>query len=106
VGLLALFAFAADEVSGKWTFILDTPGGERRAQSTLAVEGEKVTGKWDTNDVNGTFRGNQLELEFPLYSAEADQKANLKVSAKLENGQFKGTWSWSSYNGNLTGKKE
>ncbi len=85
---------------------MDTPGGERRATPTLALDGENVTGTWDSSEVKGTFKEGRLELEFPLSSSEAGYKAIFKVSAKLEGEELKGTWNWATYNGALTGKKQ
>lgn len=104
--LCALFALAADALSGKWSLSMDTPGGERLVSPTFVLDGDKVTGKWDQSDVQGTFRDGKLVLEFPLFSAEAGEKSNLKVTATLEGNQLKGSWTWSSYSGSLTGKKQ
>lgn len=78
--LATFFLHAADSLSGKWTMVMDTPGGERRATPTLALDGENVTGTWDSSEVKGTFKEGRLELEFPLSSSEAGYKAIFKVS--------------------------
>lgn len=107
VAVLAVMALPGeDPLTGKWSMVMETPGGERRAVPVFAVEGETVTGKWDQSEVKGTFKDGQLELEFPLESGEAGYKANFKVSAKLEAGVLKGSWSFSSYSGKLEGKRE
>jgi hypothetical protein len=93
-------------IAGTWEMTMDTPGGDRKASPTFTLEGTKVGGKWDTSDVKGTFESGKLELEFPLTSGEAGYSAAFKVSAKLEGGVLKGTWSWSTYGGSLTGKKK
>jgi hypothetical protein len=98
-------AFAADEIAGKWNLVLDTDGGQRNAVLTIAVDGENVTGKWETTDVKGTFKEGKLELDFPLTSPEAGFTANLKISAKLSDGGLTGNWSYGSYAGALKGKK-
>ena len=103
---LVALAVGADGLSGKWNMSMETPGGERTATPTFVLEGETVTGKWDSSQVKGTFKEGKLELDFPLTSSEAGYQAAFKVSAKLENGTLKGSWSWATYGGNLTGKKQ
>lgn len=97
---------AEDTIAGTWDMTMDTPGGDRKASPTFTLDGVKVGGKWDASDVKGTFEGGKLELEFPLTSGEAGYSAPFKISARLEGGVLKGTWSWSTYGGSLTGKKK
>lgn len=104
--LLAALAVGADGLSGKWNMKMDTPGGERTATPTFVLDGETVTGKWDSSDVKGTLKEGKLELEFPLTSSEAGLQSTFKVSAKLDGGTLKGTWSWATYGGDLSGKKQ
>jgi hypothetical protein len=104
--LLAALAGGADGLSGKWNMSMETPGGERTAVPSFVLDGETVTGKWDSADVKGTLKEGKLELEFPLTSSEAGFQATFKVSAKLEGGLLNGTWSWATYGGKLTGKKQ
>lgn len=95
-----------DPVTGKWDITLDTPGGERKAAPSFTLDGDKVGGKWDQSEVAGTFKDGKLELSFALTSNEAGQTAPLKISATIEGGAMKGTWSWATYDGRLTGKKQ
>jgi hypothetical protein len=101
---LILFALcfslpAADGVAGKWTFVLDTPGGTREAPAELAVEGEQVTGKWaGTTDIKGTYKEGQLELAFAFNSEEAGQNT-LKISGRLESEAISGKWEFGEYAG-------
>jgi hypothetical protein len=43
--MAALPAAAEDLVSGQWTYRMDSPMGETKAEMTLKAEGDKVTGK-------------------------------------------------------------
>jgi hypothetical protein len=104
--ILALFLFgcclslsAAEGVAGKWHFVLDTPGGTREAPAELAVDGDKVTGKWaGTTEVKGTYKEGQLELAFPFNSEEAGPNT-LKFSGRLENEAISGKWEFGEYAG-------
>jgi hypothetical protein len=95
-------ASAADAgVNGKWHFVMDTPGGDREmeAEFTVAADG-KVTGKYGTTDVAGTYKDGKLDLNFQMTSAESGQTAALKLVGKLdETGALVGTWEFADYNG-------
>jgi hypothetical protein len=104
--VMGLSVMGQDPISGKWAMTMETPGGDRNATPTFSLDGDKVSGKWDASEVHGTFKDGQLELEFPLTSTEAGFQAKFKVSAKLEGGTLKGTWSWATYDGKLSGKKQ
>jgi hypothetical protein len=101
--VLALFVAsllgADDALSGKWTFTMDTPGGTRTQIATFSVEGDNVGGKWDKSDVKGTFKDGQLELKFPLESAEAGSSGTFSITGKLAEGKLTGRWSWETYGG-------
>jgi hypothetical protein len=102
---LAICGLAASEIDGKWEFVMQTDGGERRVTPELKADGEKVSGKWDRADVAGTFKDNELLLSFPLTSTEGQMTAKLNIKAKLSAGQLTGNWEFGGYSGSFTGKK-
>ena len=95
--LLSLQMVWAAEVSGKWNFVLDTEGGERRASADFVLEGEKVTGKYGEADVQGTCVEGKLELSFPLNSEVGP--GTLKISGKVAEKEITGTWKFETYSG-------
>ena len=99
---LACLLSADDALSGKWTFTMDTPGGVRTQTATFTVEDGNVGGKWDKADVKGSFKEGQLELKFPLESAEAGSAGTFSISGKLAEGKLTGRWQWESYGGTFT----
>ena len=90
-------AAAAADVTGKWDFVLDTQGGERRAAADFRLDGETVSGKWGEADAKGTYTDGKLELSFPLNSEVGP--GILKISGKVEDKQITGTWQFESYSG-------
>ena len=93
-------AVAADpDVSGKWHFVLDTPGGDREMDADFVVDGGKVTGKWGASDVTGTWADGKLALAFSMTSEEAGETSTMKITGKLESEALTGDWEFSSYSG-------
>ena len=96
--LLPLTAASKLDVSGKWHFVLQTEGGEREREATFQQDGQKVTGKWDDADVQGTFGDGKLDLEFPINTEEAG-KGTLKIKGQLAADALTGTWEFQEYSG-------
>ena len=93
-------AVAADpDVSGKWHFVLDTPGGDREVDAEFVVDSGKVTGKWGASDVAGTYADGKLSLAFSMTSEEAGETSTMKITGKLDNDVLNGDWEFSSYSG-------
>jgi len=94
-----------DPITGKWDFVMDTPGGERRTSPTFQLDGEKVTGKWDGADVKGTFIDGKLSLAFPYNSTEGGFSATVKIEGKLVGETLEGTWEFGEYGGTFKATK-
>jgi len=90
---------AASDISGKWHFVLDTPGGDREMDAVFQLDGDKVTGKWGTADVSGTFNAGKLALSFPYTSDESGERDTLKITGELRDGKLIGDWQFGGYNG-------
>lgn len=96
------FAHAQDAgVSGKWHFVLETPGGERDVDADFTVDADgNVTGKWGSSDVAGTYKEGKLALSFQFTSEEAGATADMKLDGKLdETAALAGDWAFTEYNG-------
>jgi hypothetical protein len=94
-------AAAANGISGKWHFVLETPGGDREVDADFTVDNDgNVTGKWGPSDVAGTYKEGKLDLTFPFTSDEVGTTADMKITGKLdETAALAGDWEFSEYNG-------
>jgi hypothetical protein len=88
-------------VSGKWHFVLDTPGGDRELDADLAVDADgKVTGTFGKTSAAGTYKDGALNLDFSFYSEEAGETNQMKIKGKLDDtASLSGTWQFSTYDG-------
>ena len=88
-------------ISGKWHFVLATPGGDRDVDADFAVDNDgNVTGKWGNSDVSGTYKEGKMALTFQFTSEEAGTTADMKLDGKLDDaGALAGDWTFSEYNG-------
>jgi hypothetical protein len=103
---MAAWSQEASELTGKWSFVLETEDGSRQAEATFVLDGTTVTGKWDQADVKGTFTGGKLDLSFPLQSAEAGYTANLQITGMLEHGELTGRWQFGEHSGTYRAHKK
>jgi hypothetical protein len=107
MAMLALVVIRAEaDVAGTWAFVMDTPGGERYATVVMKLDGEKVTGTWDDQPLQGTFKGDTLDLSFPLTSTENGQKDTLIVTGRLDGDTLTGTWKFGEYGGNYKASRK
>jgi hypothetical protein len=97
---------AAASVAGTWAFVMDTPGGDRFATVILKVDGDKVTGTWDDQPVEGVFKDGQLTLAFPFTSSENQHKDVLKVAGALEADALTGEWTFGEYGGRFKASRK
>lgn len=88
-------------VSGKWHFVFQTEDGERNFNATFQQDGDKVTGKWEDADVQGTFADGKLNLEFQFNSEVGP--GNLKIMGQLAEGALSGNWEFQATGGNYNG---
>ena len=98
--------FGAD-LSGKWNFVWQTPGGERQSTLTFTQKGEKVEARFpDAKEpVTGTLKDGKLSLAGPVYSAEAGATADFHLDGTLADHELKGTGAWGEHQMTFTAHK-
>lgn len=94
-------------ISGKWHFVLATPGGDREVDADFTVDNDgNVTGKWGPADVAGTYKEGKVALKFPFTSDEVGTTADMSLDGKVDDaGALGGDWAFSEYNGTFQAKR-
>lgn len=105
LALISTAAFAHD-ISGKWTFDVQTDAGSGSPTFVFKQAGEKLTGTYSgafgSADLAGTVKGD--EIEFTIEAGPADQKVKIVYKGKIASdskmagnvdlgGMGSGTWS-------------
>ncbi|HTS31616.1 MAG TPA: hypothetical protein VMH81_37350 [Bryobacteraceae bacterium] len=103
--LIAVGAWAHD-VTGKWTFNVDTAAGSGSPTFVFKQTGEKLTGTYNgtfgTAELTGTVKGDVIEFSFEAMVLDTKGKVTYtgkieaadKMSGKVEfTGLGEGTWS-------------
>lgn len=91
-GLLAMVAFAHD-ITGKWTFAVETDAGGGTPTFVFKQDGEKLTGTYTgtfgSAPLTGTVKGDAIQFTFE--ATVADQKGKVVYTGKIEaDGKMKG----------------
>jgi hypothetical protein len=104
VCLLSVTSYAGD-ISGKWTFNVETDAGSGSPTFVFKQAGEKLTGTYTgtfgTAELTGTVKGDAIEFSFE--ATVVDQKGKIVYTGKIEapdkmkgevefTGLGKGTW--------------
>jgi hypothetical protein len=104
VCLLSVVSYAED-ISGKWTFNVETDAGSGSPSFVFKQAGEKLTGTYTgtfgTAELTGTVKGDAIQFSFE--ATVVDQKGKIVYTGKIEapdkmkgdvefTGLGKGTW--------------
>jgi hypothetical protein len=101
ITVLVTFAalFGADSLSGKWDFVWETPGGERRSTLVFEQTGDdlSVTFPESPKKITGSIKDGEVKLSGKLYSPEAGQEGDFRLEGKLADGKLAGRASWNEH---------
>jgi hypothetical protein len=109
LSLLSAAAFAED-ISGKWTFNVETAAGSGTPTFVFKQAGEKLTGTYNgtfgTAELTGTVKGSDVEFTFD--AVLGDQKGKVVYKGKIEApGKMQGSVDYAGLGaGTWTGSKQ
>jgi hypothetical protein len=110
-GLLLIVAGAAHllgaDLDGRWNFVWQTPGGERRSTLTFKQNAQNVEARFPDGKepIKGTFNDGKLSLAGRLYSSEAGEAADFQMDGTLSDGELKGKGGWGEHHVTFTARK-
>jgi hypothetical protein len=95
------------DLNGKWNFVWQTPGGERRSTLTFKQTAETVEAYFpDAKEpITGTFKDGKVSVSGRVYSSEAGQAAQFHMDGTLTDGELKGTGGWGEHQLSFTARK-
>src|SRR3954447_21902268 len=95
------------DLNGRWDFVWQTPGGERRSTLTFTQKAEKVEARFPEGKepVTGTFIDGKLTLAGRVYSSEAGEAADFRLDGTLSDDELKGTGGWGEHQLAFTARK-
>src|SRR5438874_4472944 len=86
IATLVCAAALAHDISGKWTFNVETPAGSGTPTFVFKQAGEKLTGTYNgsfgTAELTGTVKGDNIEFTFE--AQVGDQKGKVAYTGKIE----------------------
>lgn len=97
--LVSAAALMGADLAGKWDFVWQTEGGERRSTLDFKVTGDAVSVEFPgaKAPIRGTIKGGKLTLAGKLYSQEAGEEGDFQLNGTVTGEQIKGTASWQDH---------
>jgi hypothetical protein len=86
-------------VDGKWNFVWSTPGGERRSVLTFTVTGTAVKADFPgaKAPLAGKVEGSKVTLSGKLFSPEAGEEGDFRLSGTVDVDSMSGEASWNEH---------
>lgn len=97
--ILTAFLLCAAALGGKWNFVWNTEGGERRSTLTLTVaeDAVKVAFPGAKAPLQGRIEGDKLTISGKLFSAEAGEEGDFRLTGKVSGESIGGEASWNEH---------
>ena len=104
---LAMAAFGADLV-GKWDFVWQTPGGERRSTLTFAMEKGALQVSFPDSKapMAAEVDGERVKVRGKLFSPEAGAEGAFVLDGTLDGERMKGSASWEEHAMTFVAKRQ
>ncbi len=111
VAFAAVTAAQGVNVTGTWTFTVETGGGSGAPTLTFKQDGEKLTGHYSSQtlgeaDLTGTVKGNAIQFTFNANAQGTE--IDVVYAGTVDGGTMKGTVNMAGgqLSGTFTGKKQ
>jgi hypothetical protein len=105
--VLSAASLLGADLTGRWNFIWQTPGGERRSTLTFKQNSDNVEALFpDSKEpIKGTFKDGKLSLSGRVFSQEAGEAAEFHLQATLTGSELKGSGGWGDHALTFTANK-
>lgn len=106
--MVVLAALApAQDIAGKWNFVWQTPGGERRSTLTITIDKDSATVQFPDAKapIPGSYKDGKLTVQGKLYSPEAGEEGEFRMTATLSGAELKGSASWQEHGMTFTARR-
>jgi hypothetical protein len=105
--VLAAAGLLGADLNGKWNFVWQTPGGERRSTLTFTQKADKVEAFFPEakEPIAGTLKDGKLSMAGRVYSSEAGEAADFRLDGILSDTDLKGTGGWGEHQLTFTARK-
>jgi hypothetical protein len=111
MAVAAVAAAQGPNVTGKWTFTVETGGGSGSPTLTFKQDGEKLTGHYSSQtlgeaDFTGSVKGNAIQFTFNANAQGTE--IDVVYAGTVDGGTMKGTVNMAGgqLSGTFTGKKQ
>lgn len=95
----------ASDMTGKWSFAVETAAGAGSPKFEFKQDGDKLTGSYEgqlgSAKLAGTVKGDSFDFKFSVEMGEVTYSGKI-----LEDGSVKGTVKLGDYDGTFTGKRD
>lgn len=95
----AILPLVAAGIGGKWDFVWNTEGGERRSTISFSVSGDslKVEFPGAKAHLAGRIDGKKLTVSGKLYSPEAGEDGDFSLTGTVDEDKMTGEASWNEH---------
>jgi hypothetical protein len=102
---LAVQTLSAADLSGKWIFSFHTPDGIVDGMLELTQDGEKLTAKFDSSNLEGAASDEEFTLKGEYFAQAAGYASTLSIKGKPDGEGLSGAATWDVHDLSFTAKR-
>jgi hypothetical protein len=102
---LAVQTLSAADLSGKWIFSFHTPDGIVDGLLELTQDGEKLTAKFDSSNLEGAASDEEFTLKGEYFAQAAGYASTLSIKGKPDGEGLSGAATWDVHDLSFTAKR-